>query len=151
LVAKPEARANRIGRSMRYTIEILESFLGIILAIMIILAAVKLLFKVISTEIYETPNKQEILDTLDLVLLLILSIDILRTLFTAVARHAMPIRIVIEAAILAILREIIAVEVRHLDYKMVIAPSISFTLLIAAWIALGILQKRGELETHTSL
>ncbi len=140
-----------IGRVARYIIEGLELLLGLALALLIFLSIVKVIMLILHIEWEPETSKEAILSALDLILLLILSIDILRTLFTAIARHALPIRIVIEAAILAILRELIAVEVRHLDYKMVIALSFAFFLLVLAWIALGVLQKRGELESSTEV
>ncbi len=141
-----------ISKAMRVIIETLEFVLGVILALMIVLSAIKVALLVVETEKgLGLPTKESILEVLDLILLLILSIDILRTLFTAISRRVLPIRIVIEAAILALLREIIAVEIRHLDWKMVLSLSISFMVLVAAWIALGILQKRGEIEVSPSL
>ncbi len=143
---------NSLGKAMRATIEALELTLGAILALMIVLSSIKVLLLVIETEKgFGLPTKTDILEVLDLILLLILSIDILRTLFTAISRRVLPIRIVIEAAVLAILREIIAVEVRHLDWKMVLSLSIAFLILVVAWIALGVLQKRGEIELSPSL
>ena len=141
-----------LGRAMRATIEALELILGAILALMIVLSSVKVFLLVIETEKgFGLPTKTDILEILDLILLLILSIDILRTLFTAISKRVLPIRIVIEAAVLAILREIIAVEVRHLDWKMVLSLSIAFLVLVVAWMALGVLQKRGEIELSPSL
>ncbi len=136
-----------LRRVLSIVIDALELLLGILLTVLIIISIIKV-FKIIVDLWYQEPSKDEILSVLDIVLLLILTIDILRTLFTAASKHVLPIRIVIEAAILAVLREIIAVEVRHLSATMVIALSISFAILISAWIVLGILRKEGRMEEY---
>lgn len=129
-------------------IDILELLLGMLLTLLIIISITKI-FKIIIDLWYQTSlSKDEILSVLDIILLLVLTIDILRTLFTAASKHALPLRIVIEAAILAVLREIIAVEVRHLSATMVIALSISFAVLVSAWIVVGILRKEGRMEEY---
>ncbi len=132
---------------MRFVIDSLELFLALVLAATIVIATVKL-----SHEMYESlvvkpsPSKSDVLSILDMILLLILAIDILRTLLTAVIRRRFPVRIVIEAAMLAVLREIISVEIRHLDWLMLIALGIVFLVLSFMWLIIGGLEEKGRLR-----
>ncbi len=131
----------------RGIIEVLEIALAVLLAVTVVLAAARLV-GVIYRDLIEVPEmaKSNILEILDLILLLVLSIDILRTLVTAVIRRAFPIRIVIEAAMLAVLREIISVEIRKLDWPMLIALAIVFLILALVWMMIGVMEKRGQIE-----
>ncbi len=133
--------------TMRLIIDSLELLLAIILALTILLASVKLFNEMYQVLIEKpTPTKNDVLSLLDMILLLILAIDILRTLLTAVVRRRFPIRIVIEAAMLAVLREIISVEIRHLDWLMLIALGLVFLLLSLIWMMIGGMEERGRIR-----
>ena len=133
--------------TMRLIIDSLELLLAIILALTILLASVKLFNEMYQVLIEKpTPTKNDVLSLLDMILLLILAIDILRTLLTAVVRRRFPIRIVIEAAMLAVLREIISVEIRHLDWLMLIALGLVFLLLSLIWMMVGGMEERGRIR-----
>jgi len=132
---------------MRGIIDTLEIILAIILAATILVASAKLII-LMYKDLVEAPaiTKTYVLEILDMILLLLLAIDILRTLLTAVVRRRFPIRIVVEAAMLAILREIISVEIRHLDWPMLISLGIVFFILAFMWILIGRLESTGELQ-----
>ena len=128
-------------------VEILEIILAVFLASVIIIASARLANLIYLDLIKpEHLSKESILELLDIILLLVLSIDILRTLVTAVVRRQFPIRIVIEAAMLAVLREIISVEIRKLDYKMILSLAIVFLILAFVWLVVGVMERRGEVE-----
>ena len=147
-------RDSRVLRALAevidYGAEILEILLAILIILTVLFGIVKLADIVVVESIREQLTKSEILTILDLALLLVLAVDILRTLAVAIRRRSLPVRIVIEAAMIAILREIIAVEIRHLDYKMIIALGITFVLLAASWAGIGVLQKR-EMISPTAI
>lgn len=140
----PEGKGYRVMRSI---IDTLEIILAIILAATILIASVKLVV-LMYKDLVETSviTKTYVLEVLDMILLLVLAIDILRTLLTAVVRRRFPIRIVVEAAMLAILREIISVEIRHLDWPMLIALGVVFLILAFMWILIGKLESSGVLR-----
>lgn len=125
-------------RVMRGVIDSLEILLAIILTLSILIASAKL-FMLLYEDLVEQPmlEKTSVLEILDITLLLLLAIDILRTLLTGVVRRRFPIRIVVEAAMLAALREIISVEIRHLDWLMLLSLGIVFLILSAVWLRLG--------------
>ncbi len=123
----------RKQRGIALVIEGLETILASVIVILVFFAGVEYLINVIKVAITKGVDKEFILFTLDTILLLVLAIDILRTLLTAILSRFLPIRIVIEAAMIAVLREIISIEVRQLDYKMIIALTISLIGLGLLW------------------
>jgi len=146
-LSEQECEREKGYRVMRSIIDTLEIVLAIILAATILIASAKLVM-LMYEDLVETPaiTKTYVLEVLDMILLLLLAIDILRTLLTAVVRRRFPIRIVVEAAMLAILREIISVEIRHLDWPMLIALGIVFFILAFMWILIGKLESSGVLQ-----
>lgn len=146
-MSEQECQREKGYRVMRNIIDTLEIILAIILAATILIASVKLVM-LMYKDLVETPviTKTYVLEVLDMILLLVLAIDILRTLLTAVVRRRFPIRIVVEAAMLAILREIISVEIRHLDWPMLIALGVVFFILAFMWILIGKLESSGVLQ-----
>jgi len=142
-----ERRCRREAEIFRGIIEVLEITLAVFLAATIVLAAVRLAGLIYYDLVAaETIEKNNVLEVLDLILLLVLAIDILRTLVTAVIRRQFPIRIVIEAAMLAVLREIISVEIRKLDWTMLVSLSIVFLILALVWLVIGVMEKRGQVQ-----
>ncbi len=123
----------RKQKGIALIIEGLETILASVIVILVFFAGVEYLVNVIKVAITEGVDKEFILFTLDTILLLVLAIDILRTLLTAILSRFLPIRIVIEAAMIAVLREIISIEVRQLDYKMIVALTISLIGLGILW------------------
>lgn len=142
-----ECPREREGNFFKSIIEVLEVILAVFLAAVIIIASARLA-NLIYVDLIEANelSKESILRLLDIILLLVLSIDILRTLVTAVVRRQFPIRIVIEAAMLAVLREIISVEIRKLDYKMILSLAVVFLILAFVWLVVGVMERRGEVE-----
>ena len=115
-------------------IEVLEGMLALAIILMVVISSFKLYKLVWDMLEYSEIEKTSVLHILDLTLLLVLSIDILRTLITAILSRFLPIRIVIEAAMIAVLREIISIEIRHLDYKMIISLTIALLGLGFLWL-----------------
>ena len=125
--------AVRKQRGIALIIESLETILASVIVILVFFAGTEYLINVVEVAITKGVDKEFILLTLDTILLLVLAIDILRTLLTAILSRFLPIRIVIEAAMIAVLREIISIEVRQLDYKMIVALTISLIGLGMLW------------------
>ncbi|MEB3860821.1 MAG: phosphate-starvation-inducible PsiE family protein [Desulfurococcales archaeon] len=123
-------------------IEALEALLATTIVVLVLISGVKLLGMAFSMMGEGSIDKTEVLHILDLTLLLVLSIDILRTLITAILGRYLPLRIVVEAAMIAVLREIISIEIRHLDYKMIISLTIALLGLAVLWIIASGMENR---------
>ncbi|MCE4602575.1 MAG: phosphate-starvation-inducible PsiE family protein [Desulfurococcales archaeon] len=123
-------------------IEVLEALLATTIVVLVLISGVKLLSMVFGMIGESGVDKTEILHILDLTLLLVLSIDILRTLITAILGKYLPLRIVVEAAMIAVLREIISIEIRHLDYKMIISLTIALLGLAVLWVIASGMENR---------
>ncbi len=129
-------------------IEVLEGMLALAIILMVVISSFKLYKLVWDMLEYGEIEKTSVLHILDLTLLLVLSIDILRTLITAILSRFLPIRIVIEAAMIAVLREIISIEIRHLDYKMIISLTIALLGLGFLWLlTTSVERKRSQTTT----
>ncbi len=135
----------RLEQAMSLLLESLEALLAVTIIILVAVNGVKLLYYVAVESLGSSGvDKQVILHSLDIALLLILSVDILRTLITAIRARFLPIRIVVEAAMIAVLRELISIEIRHLDYPMVFTLTVAIVGLGIVWIMIYNAERRGE-------
>lgn len=138
--------SNRAGKSeelMGVMLESLEALLALTIIVLVAVNGLKLLYTATFESLREAQvDKQTILHVLDIALLLILSVDILRTLITAIRARFLPIRIVVEAAMIAVLRELISIEIRHLDYPMVFTLTIAIVGLGIVWILIYSVERR---------
>lgn len=131
------------GKLVSLLVEILEGILAASIALLVLINGVKLLINVLMGSVSSMEvSKELILRILDMALLLILSVDVLRTLITAIRARYLPIRIVVEAAMIAVLREIISIEVRHLDYKMVFTLTVAIIGLGLVWLLIFNVERR---------
>lgn len=132
-----------LGDAAKYTILALELLLASIVAAAVVVASIKIASDVVSLARCQGFDKTVFLHILDSTLLVVLAIDVMRTLLTAVVRRELPVRIVIEAALLAVLREFIAVEIRQPSTELLRTLVLIFISLVTFWIIIGILEARG--------
>ncbi|MCE4617762.1 MAG: phosphate-starvation-inducible PsiE family protein [Desulfurococcales archaeon] len=126
-----------LEKNIKNTIAIIELLLAAVLAATILIATFKIaldLKDLISASYFE---KTVFLHILDSILLTILAIDLMRTLVTAVIRKQMPISIVVEVAILALLRELIAIEIKNPSNARILTFGMVLALLVVAWIGIN--------------
>lgn len=126
----------------KYVIMALELLLAGILSIGVVVASLKTASDILQLMKSEAFDKAVFLHLLDSVLLIVLAIDVTRTLLTAVLEKMIPVRIVIEAAMLAVLREFIAIEIRGPSTDLLAVLVLVFTALVTAWIIIGLLETR---------
>lgn len=126
----------------KYVIMALELLLAGILSIGVLVASIKTATDILQLMRSEGFDKTVFLHLLDSVLLIVLAIDVTRTLLTAVLEKMIPVRIVIEAAMLAVLREFIAIEIRGPSTDLLAVLVLVFTALVTAWIIIGLLEAR---------
>ncbi len=137
--------AARMEQAMSMLLEGLEALLAVTIVVLVAINGAKLLYYVAIQSLQGSEvDKQVILHSLDIALLLILSVDILRTLITAIRARFLPIRIVVEAAMIAVLRELISIEIRHLDYPMVFTLTVAIVGLGVVWIMIYNAERRGD-------
>ncbi len=129
---------------MTFILEGLEALLAVTIIVLVAVNGAKLLYTVVYESLSQLEvSKEAILHSLDIALLLVLSVDILRTLITAIRARFLPIRIVVEAAMIAVLRELISIEIRHLDYHMVLTLTVAIVGLGIVWILIYSVERRG--------
>ncbi|GAB6147998.1 phosphate-starvation-inducible PsiE family protein [Stetteria hydrogenophila] len=130
-------------RLVRYFMATLEVIVALVLAAGVIVATAKIAVNLKELLLAKGFDKEVFLSIIDNVLLVILAIDLTRTLITAIVEQLIPIRTTIEAAILAVLREFIAVEIRHPSISLLLTLTLVFAVATAAWIAIGFSERHG--------
>ncbi len=78
--------------------------------------------------------KNMLLAALDTALILIIGLDILRTLAVAVIQREMHLAAALEAGILAMVREVIGAEVRHKSIYALLSYAVIIVMLAGIWL-----------------
>jgi len=138
----PEKLIARAQMGAALLIALLETLLAVILTIGVLVSAWKLLHDIAHLMEAGSFEKQVYLHLLDSTLLLILAIDVTRTLLTAAIRGALPLRIVVEVATLAVLREFISIEIRNPSNARIAVYTLLFAVLATFWIILTGIEHR---------
>ena len=78
--------------------------------------------------------REELLSLLDAILLLIIGLDVLRTIVVSIVYRELYLVAAVEAAILAVVREIIGSEIRHRSVLDLMGYTVVIVLLGALWL-----------------
>ncbi len=78
--------------------------------------------------------REELLSLLDAILLLIIGLDVLRTIVVSIVYRELYLVAAVEAAILAVVREIIGSEIRHRSVTDLMGYTVVIVLLGALWL-----------------
>ncbi len=78
--------------------------------------------------------KDQLLAILDTTLILIIGLDVLRTIVVGVVQRELHTVAALEAAILAVVREVIGSEVRHRTIYDLMGYAVVIVLLVAVWL-----------------
>jgi uncharacterized membrane protein (DUF373 family) len=138
----PDKIIARTQRMAALLIALLEAILAVILAAGIFIASWKIVGDLTRLAEARGFDKDIYLHMLDSTLLLILAIDVTRTLLTAAIRGALPLRIVVEVATLAVLREFISIEIRNPSNERLLVYTVLFAVLALFWMLLTSLERR---------
>jgi len=82
-----------------------------------------------------------LVSVLDNILLLIIAVDIMRTIVVSIDERRLYVQAAVEAAALAIIRGIIGSELRHLEPMGILIYCIALAVVVASMIAMGKLYK----------
>ena len=137
-----------IGRWQRLLAGLLNTMTLLTAGVLLVATAAALpsLYREAFTILATGPAKERLTMLLDRVLLLVLSLDVARALLAAAIRRTLPVRVVVGIAVVAVLRELIAVEIRGLTPPMILSLGAVFGILAAAWMYIGRLEARSELR-----
>ena len=135
-----------IGRRLELVTEIIEAMVYAVLATAIVVGVVWVLAQIAvmagsivsghPSGLSETLAvvRDEMLAVLDSVLLLIIGLDVLRTIVVSIAYRELYLVAAVEAAILAVVREIISSEIRHRSVTALMGYAVVIVLLGALWL-----------------
>ncbi|MCE4614925.1 MAG: phosphate-starvation-inducible PsiE family protein [Desulfurococcales archaeon] len=125
-----------LDKILRGIVASIELIIAGLLIITLLIAGIKTLDYLSIFFYYKGFDKQMFLEILDVILLSILALDLLRTLVVAVIKRTLPISIVIEVALLAVLREIIAIEIRNPTNARILVYGVIIIILVFSWISI---------------
>jgi uncharacterized membrane protein (DUF373 family) len=125
--------ADKFLRGIVASIELI--IIGLLVATLLI-ASIKVFDYISEFFNYNGFDKQVFLEILDIILLSILAVDLLRTLVVAVIKRTLPISIVIEVALLAVLRELIAIEIRNPSNARILVYGVIIVILVVSWLSI---------------
>jgi len=142
----PERIVEKAQLGAAILIAILETLLAALLAAAVAVGAYKIASEIAHLLKAQGFQKSIYLSILDSALLLILAIDVTRTLLTAVVRGAIPLRIVVEVATLAVLREFISIEIRQPTNSRIAVLTLLYAVLVTSWVYLSRMEARRALQ-----
>jgi uncharacterized membrane protein (DUF373 family) len=126
--------SHKIARISHYFISILELAIAILLGVSVLLSLFKLAGEAVDLAVTSTFQRQHFVTFLDEALLMIVSIDLMRTLITGIQEKHISVIIVIEAALIFIVREIITMELRDVSETRLLIYIVVFGALFVAWL-----------------
>lgn len=126
--------SHSIARISHYFISFLELAIAILLGVSVLLSLFKLAGEAVDLAVTSTFQRQHFVTFLDEALLMIVSIDLMRTLITGIQEKHISVIIVIEAALIFIVREIITMELRDVSETRLLIYVVVFGALFVAWL-----------------
>ena len=126
--------SHKIARISHYFISFLELAIAILLGVSVLLSLFKLAGEAADLAVTATFQRQHFVTFLDEALLMIVSIDLMRTLITGIQEKHISVIIVIEAALIFIVREIITMELRDVSETRLLIYVVVFGALFVAWL-----------------
>lgn len=120
---------------------LLELLVALILIGIILLSISRIIADAASISALHGFSKDYFVQVLDETLLMVVAIDIIRTLLTGMLKRRITVVVVIEAVIIFIIREIITLELKQVSEARLIAYGILFIIFFISWYIL----RRNEL------
>ncbi|AFZ70022.1 Phosphate-starvation-inducible E [Caldisphaera lagunensis DSM 15908] len=111
-----------------------EILVAIIISITVIIASFQTFVMLGSMVKVSIPNKSTILELIDTAILLLLALDLLRTVIIGIMEKEIPIKNIIEAAMIVIVREMIVNTLENSSPIYLIYLSLSFVMVSVSMI-----------------
>lgn len=115
-------------------ITLLEASIAFLLAIAVVLSLWKLGGEAFKLAAEATFDRQHFVTFLDESLLMIVAVDLMRTLVGGIVEKRISVIVVLEAALIFIIREIITMELKEVSDIRLILYILVFAALFASWI-----------------
>jgi uncharacterized membrane protein (DUF373 family) len=123
-----------LAKGFHALISALELAIAILLGVAVLLSLVKLAGTAAELAFTATFDRSHFVTFLDEALLMIVSIDLMRTLVIGVQEKRISLVIVVEAALIFLVREIITMELRQVSEVRLLVYAVIFAVLFAAWL-----------------
>ncbi|MEZ0345855.1 MAG: phosphate-starvation-inducible PsiE family protein [Infirmifilum sp.] len=123
-----------IERAAGALITLLEVLIAVLLAVAVILSLSKLGGDAVRLAAEARFDRQSFVTFLDEALLMIVAVDLMRTLVGGIVEKKISVIVVLEAALIFIIREIITMELKEVSDIRLILYIVVFTALFVAWL-----------------
>ncbi|MFP3230631.1 MAG: phosphate-starvation-inducible PsiE family protein [Caldisphaera sp.] len=114
-----------------------EILVAIIIIVTVVISSFQTLIMIGHMIKIEYPNKSDILELIDMSILLLLALDLLRTVIVGIAEKQIPIKNIIEAAMIVIVREMIVNTLMNSSPLYLIYLSIAFLTISIAFVIIS--------------
>ncbi|MFP3294980.1 MAG: phosphate-starvation-inducible PsiE family protein [Caldisphaera sp.] len=114
-----------------------EILVAIIIIVTVVISSFQTLIMIGHMINIEYPNKSDILELIDMSILLLLALDLLRTVIVGIAEKQIPIKNIIEAAMIVIVREMIVNTLMNSSPLYLIYLSIAFLTISIAFVIIS--------------
>ena len=123
-----------LAKGFHTFISALELAIAVLLGVAVLLSLAKLAGTAAELAFTATFDRSHFVTFLDEALLMIVSIDLMRTLVIGVQEKRISLVIVVEAALIFLVREIITMELRQVSEVRLLVYAVIFAVLFAAWL-----------------
>jgi len=114
-----------------------EILVAIIIIVTVVISSFQTLIMIGHMINIEYPSKSDILELIDMSILLLLALDLLRTVIVGIAEKQIPIKNIIEAAMIVIVREMIVNTLMNSSPLYLIYLSIAFLTISIAFVIIS--------------
>lgn len=125
--------ARSVERTTGLIVVVLEGLIALLLSLAVVLSVAKLSGEVVQLAAGTVFDRQLFVRFLDEALLMIVAVDLVRTLLMSVTEKRIPVLVVLEAALIFIVREIITMELREVSDVRMVLYIVTFAAFFAAW------------------
>jgi len=127
-------RSDKREKRLFYLVGIGEILVAIILILTIVIGSlitISSTFKMLYTGVF---SKNNILNLIDTSLILLIAVDLLRTVVVGFSKRSIPIKTVVEAGLIVVIRQMIANSLLNGGAINLVFISISFILVVIGWV-----------------
>jgi uncharacterized membrane protein (DUF373 family) len=118
------------------SLTVVEAIIAAVIVVVIVLALYATVLEIFSAVTSGSVNAvhDSVLSIVDLVIIMLLAADLLRTIVVSVREGRMPARSIVEIALLVIVREMVATSLEGFNYVTMLALSASFLAVAGSYI-----------------
>ncbi|MEB2793186.1 MAG: phosphate-starvation-inducible PsiE family protein [Caldisphaeraceae archaeon] len=127
-------RSDKREKRLFYLVGIGEILVAIILILTVVIGSLITISSMLKMFYVGAFNKNDILNLIDTSLILLIAVDLLRTVVVGFSKRSIPIKTVVEAGLIVVIRQMIANSLLNGGAINLVFISISFILVVIGWV-----------------